>query len=297
MNEINNIAVLLTTYNRKEKTIECLNSLFNSLDKSGHSFQLSVFLTDDNSSDGTIPIVKRLFNAYNIVVIKGTGYLYWNGGMISSWRAAIKKGGFDGYLWLNDDTTVLPNYFEELLIADKYSLEHFGVHGIYVGSTMDNNRTHLTYGGFDFINPWTLKDKFIIPNGQIQKCQCAHGNITYVSQYIVSKMGIFCDKYIHSGGDHDYTYRAYKRGLPLLVMRKYVGLCDNDHREDGYYSFMKMNLRERLHYLKSPLGFNLHNTLIFQKRCFSYRYPFVMIMGYLKALFPRTYFKIYKKIR
>jgi GT2 family glycosyltransferase len=217
--------------------------------------------------------------------------------MISSWTAAIEKGGFDGYLWLNDDMIVLPNYFDELLITDKYSMEHFGVHGIYVGSTMDNNRTHLTYGGFNFINPLTLKDKFIIPNGQIQKCQCAHGNITYVSQYIVNKMGIFTDKYIHGGSDHDYTYRAHKRGLPLLVMRKYVGLCDNDHKEDGYASFVKMNLGERLKYLKSPLGYNLHNTLLFQKRCFPYRYPFVLIMGYLKAMFPKAYFKLYRKMR
>jgi GT2 family glycosyltransferase len=297
MSNIYNIAVLLTFYNRKEKTIECLDSLFKGLDKSKHSFRLSIFLTDDNSSDGTTEEVRKRFNKYNIVIIKGSGNLFWNGGMISSWQAAIKEGGFDGYLWLNDDTKVLPNYFEELLIADQYSMDHFGIHGIYVGSTMDRVCTRLTYGGFDFVNPWTLKDKFIIPNGQIQACQCAHGNITYVSQDVVDKMGIFSSKYIHSGSDHDYTYRAYKRGFPLLVMQEYVGLCDNDHKDNGYESFMEMNLQNRLSYLKSPLGFNLHNTLLFQKRCFPYRYPFVWVLGYLKALFPHLYFRLYKLLR
>jgi GT2 family glycosyltransferase len=217
--------------------------------------------------------------------------------MISSWQAAIKKNGFDGYLWLNNDTVVLPNYFDELFIADKYSLDHYGVHGIYVGCTMDRARTHQTYGGFNFTNYLTLKDKFVRPNGTIQCCQCAHGNITYISQDVVKKMGILSNRYIHSGGDHDYTYLAYKRGLPLLVLREYVGLCDNDHKKDGYDSFMKMNLKNRLEYLKSPLGFNLHNTLLFQKRCFPYRYPFVLVFGYLKALFPDLYFKIYKFLR
>jgi len=50
------IAVLITVFNRKEKTLSCLKSLFNQkLDK---KITLKVFLTDDNSSDGTADAVK-----------------------------------------------------------------------------------------------------------------------------------------------------------------------------------------------------------------------------------------------
>lgn len=110
-------------------------------------------------------------------------------------------------------------------------------------------------------------------------------------------MGIFSDEYIHGASDHDYTYRAYKHKFPVLVMPHYAGICENDHAEDGYADFFNMPLRKRLAYLKSPFGFNLHNTLLFQKRCFPYRYPFVWVVGYIKALFPKQYFGFYRWIR
>ena len=166
-----------------------------------------------------------------------------------------------------------------------------------MGSTCSKDRKAFTYGGFNFANPITLKDVFVIPNSDYQLCQCAHGNLTYVSRDVVDKMGIFTDEYIHSGGDHDYTYRAYKKGFPLIVLPSYVGICENDHPEDGYADFLNMPLKERIRYLKSPLGFNLHNTLVFQRRCFPYRYPFVWVMGYVKALFPKTYWKVYQWLR
>lgn len=297
MQEISKIAVLLTSFNRRETTVRCLNTLFASYEKYRNLIEIHVFLTDDCSSDGTTETVKSLFAPKDVTVLSGTGSLFWNGGMIVSWKAALQEGGYDGYLWLNDDVEVLSNIWDEIIGTDIYSFKRYGKRSIYVGSTMDKAQTHLTYGGFNFVNRWTLKDKFVIPNGKFQLCECAHGNVTYVSQQVVEKMDIFTDKYIHSGGDHDYTYRAHKTGFPLIVMPYCVGLCDNDHNEDNHPLIMTLNLKERLKYLKSPMGFNLHNTLLFQKRCFPYRYPFVWITGYLKALFPHGYFKLYKWMR
>ena len=169
--------------------------------------------------------------------------------------------------------------------------------GIYVGSTNGEDKARLSYGGFNYTNRFTLTDSFCVPNGNFQLCQCAHGNILYVSANVVDKMGILCEDYIHGGGDHDYTYLAYKAEFPLVVMREFVGFCINDHKEDNRAKFIKMSLKERLKYMNSPLGFNLHNSLLFQKRCFPYRYPFVWMVGHLKAVFPRCYFFMYKTLR
>ena len=105
-------------------------------------------------------------------------------------------------------------------------------------------------------------------------------------------MGILSDEYIHSGGDHDYTYRAYKRGFHLIVLPSFVGVCENNHPQNIFDEFSKMTLKERMAYLKNPIGFNLHNTLVFQRRCFPYRYPFVWLAAYSKILFPHLYKKI-----
>ena len=291
------IAVLLTIYNRVEKTVRCLNSLFRSIGETdGISFD--IFMTDDGSTDGTEEKIKSSLPKDNIYLLKGDGNLFWNGGMINSWKAALKKGGFDGYLWLNNDTEVLPNLWDELKEADRYSKSHYGQGGIYVGSTCDKEKTRFTYGGFIFTDKWILKDKFVIPNGTFQNCQCAHGNVTYVSQDIVDKQGILYDKYLHGGSDHDYTYCAFKRGLPVFVLRDFVGICENDHNVDkDRAEFFKMNLKDRINYLNSPMGFNLKNTLLFQKRCFPYRYPFVWFLGYMKAIFPKIFTRLYLYLR
>lgn len=290
------IAVLITVFNRVEKTLICLESLFEAVIPSDEQFFFKVFLTDDGSTDGTREKILARFPDRDIVILSGTGSLYWNGGMNNSWRAAIAEGCFDGYLWLNNDSVLYPNVWEEIIVADKYAHEEYNKGGIYVGSTKDSKTGKLSYGGFVFKNKWTLKDEFIMPIGHIQSCEAAHGNITYISSNVVESEGVFCDDYVHGGGDHDYSYLAYKHGFPVLVMREYVGECENDHKESEF-SFLNMSLKERLAYVKAPLGYNLNNTLLFQKRCFPYRYPFVWSTSYLRILFPKAYYSMYRFLR
>lgn len=287
------VAVLMTVYNRCEKTRSCLRSLYGDTEGCG-GVSFDVWLTDDGSTDGTSDKLREEFP--QVRVLSGDGTLFWNGGMINSWKAALAHGGYDGYLWLNNDVVLLPGLWKQLAGADEYSRARFGKAGIYVGSVKDAETGKFTYGGFDFVSRLTLKDEFRIPDGEFQTCQCAHGNVTYVSQEVVDKMGIFCGEYIHGGTDHDYTYLAYKAGFPIIVLRDYAGICENDH--SGSQKGMDgMNLRERIAYLKSPFGLNLHNTLLFQKRCFPWRLPFAWAMAYLKVIFPNVGFKLYRLIR
>lgn len=291
------VAVLMTCFNRKDKTLKCLRALSDSLSECNERVAVDVFLTDDGCTDGTVEAVKADNYVFSVCIVKGNGNLFWNGGMIVAWETALRQGRYDGYLWLNNDTFVYPHLWNELWDADEYSFRTYQKRGIYVGSTQDPQTGRFTYGGFNFISKWTLKDQFVYPDGEFHLCQCAHGNVTYISHEIVERMGILCRDYRHGGGDHDYTYLAYKAGFPLIVLRNYVGTCENDHKEGGYADFLSMRFNDRIRYLYSPVGFNLHNTLLFQKRCFPYRYPFVWIMGYAKAIFPKIYFSLYRKWR
>ncbi|WP_407533705.1 glycosyltransferase family 2 protein [Elizabethkingia miricola] len=290
------IAVLVTVFNRIEKTLLCLKSLF-AADRERVDIDFKIFITDDGSTDGTAEKIKETFPLENIEILQGNGQLYWNGGMNNSWRAAIAEAGFDGYLWLNNDSIILPNLWIELVAADIYAKQKFGKGGIYIGSTYNKDKTGLSYGGFNFVSKWTLKDEFMIPDGTFQNCQAAHGNITYVSDDVVKKEGVFCDEYIHSGGDHDYSYLAYKHGFPVFILREYVGICENDHPEKEGSDFKNLSLKNRFKYMNSPLGYNLHNTLLFQRRCFPYRYLPVLVSGYARALFPNLYYLVYKQVR
>ena len=293
------IAVLMTVYNRKEKTLRCLDSLARTLAGHEDAVSVTVFLTDDGCSDGTADAVREQAFPFEIDILQGDGTLFWNGGMINSWKAALAAGGWDGYLWLNDDIEVLPEYWDDLLLTDAYSREKYGKGGIYVGSTKDADTGKFTYGGFVYTNKLTLKDRFILPDGETcQECDAAHGNITYVSSNVVDRQGVFCEEYIHGGTDHDYTYLAHKAGFPILVLPHYSASCKNDHPKDGGRErFFALPLKERMQALKKPQGLNLHNALLFSKRCFPWRYPIIWLTGYMKALFPKTYYRIYLRAR
>lgn len=276
----------MTCFNRREKTLRCLAALQEGWEKAGKGFSPSLFLTDDGCSDGTADAVRERQFPFPVHILPGTGNLFWNGGMIHSWKAALAEGGFDGYLWLNDDTYALPEFWEDLAAADAFSLEKYGKHGIYVGSTKDQDTGTFTYGGFNYVSKISLLDQFVIPDGRtFQPCQAAHGNITYVSHQVVEKMGIFCEKYWHGGTDHDYTYLAHKAGFPLLVLPRFSAICQNDH--------LGANGKKSPYTRKK----RFHNILLFNRRCFPWRVPFVFVSESLKILFPRLGFGLYRILR
>lgn len=276
----------MTCFNRREKTLRCLAALQVGWEKAGNGLSVSVFLTDDGCSDGTAEAIRERQFPFPVHILPGTGNLFWNGGMIHSWKAALAEGGFDGYLWLNDDTYALPEFWEDLAAADVFCLENYGKHGIYVGSTKDQDTGAFTYGGFNYVSKISLLDQFVIPDGHtFQPCQAAHGNITYVSHQVVEKMGIFCEKYWHGGTDHDYTYLAHKAGIPILVLPRFSAICQNDH--------LGANGKKSPYTRKK----RFHNILLFNRRCFPWRVPFVFISESLKILFPRLGFGLYRVLR
>lgn len=292
------IAVLMTVHNRREKTLRCLDSLRETWAPFSERIMLKVFLTDDGCTDGTPDAIPAQSSPIDVQILPGDGNLFWNGGMIQSWKAALEEGGWNGYLWLNDDVVVLPAFWQDLMDTDRYCIETYGKRGIYVGSTQDAVTGAFTYGGFVYTNKITLKDKMLIPDGSVQRGEAGHGNITFVATDVVEKQGIFCDKYLHGGTDHDYTYLAHKAGFPVLVLPHYSAACDNDHAKDGgRKAFFDLPLRERLQAMDDPRGLNLHNALLFSRRCFPLRYPLILLSGYFKALLPKTYYRLYLRFR
>ena len=114
------IAVILTCFNRKEKTVQCLRYLFvaasqyNAGSEDGEKMHLSIFLTDDGCTDGTADAVREECKGQELHIIQGNGKCFWAGGMRLAWGEALKRQNeWDYYLLLNDDTIMSGNAFEE----------------------------------------------------------------------------------------------------------------------------------------------------------------------------------------
>jgi len=241
------IAVLLTCYNRKDKTIACLASLFNCSFPEGHS--LDVFLVDDGSTDGTSEIVNSKYPSVHI--IKGTGSLYWNRGMHMAWTTARETKNFDYYLWLNDDTLLLNKAIEELLICENIKKGK----AIVCGAISSSITNKFTYGGR------TKNGKEVNPNGELQNCYTINGNCVLVNKEICSKVGFLDSIFPHAIGDYDYGLRSIKKGFELITTRIFIGHCERNVLLPKW-CYDNIPLSERWESLYSPLG-NSHPKYFF----------------------------------
>ncbi|APA65493.1 glycosyltransferase family 2 protein [Maribacter sp. 1_2014MBL_MicDiv] len=281
------IAVLYTSHNRKTKTLKSLASINEAWSTFNKSLQITIYLTDDGSTDGTSEAIRKEFPEVNI--LQGNGNLFWAGGMINSWKEAIKKK-YDGYLLLNDDTFICKNIFDDIILTDEYASKTFMTKGVYIGSTKDPETDKLTYGGAVLTNKLLYQFTILQPNGEFQQCDLGNANIMYVASEVVDKVGLLSPGYVHGIADYDYTLKCKKNNIPVLVMPNYCGFCERDTK-GLYHSFHLMTFKERLKHLYSPTGIAFKSRLLFMRKFFPYRYPMFYIMGWLKVLFPKVYLK------
>lgn len=289
------IAVLLTCYNRKEKTVACLNSLNRALDSVRDRVNVEVFLTDDGCTDGTSDAVKNIFPSNLFHIIKGNGNLFWAGGMRVAWNEALKRHNeWDYYLLINDDVKFLPNVSDELFKAEEFSKTHYGKEGICSGLTCDTNDANkITYGGGRWKNRFLASTETITYNGEPQACDFTNANILLVPKYVVDKIGIFHKGYHHGKADYDYTCVASNKGIPVLLTGNAVGKCDNDHIKYAFIArkVVSMSLKERKVFYKKPIN-SIDDYLLFVRRTSPIRYPWVALGRYLNLYFPKFYYKI-----
>ena len=106
------IAVLITCYNRRVKTLQCLKLLVEQ--KNDSNYSLTVFIVDGGSSDGTPEAIQKAFPKVKIKVEEG---LYWAGGMREAWKMAADGGDYDYYLLLNDDTDIYDTCIDKLIVC------------------------------------------------------------------------------------------------------------------------------------------------------------------------------------
>jgi GT2 family glycosyltransferase len=279
--KISTIAVLLTCHNRKEKTLGCLKTLFESKQACPINFEMDVYLTDDGSTDGTSSEIEKQFPS--VTIFAGNGSLFWNGGMRNSWKEALRKKDYDGFLLLNDDIIMDKKCFDDLFKTHELSIDKYGTGSIYIGSLRDKDTLEHSYGGRLLLNKWTFSTKNVLPDGSIKECHLGNGNFMFVHRKVVETIGIFSKKYIHAKADYDYSLRAFENNLPILVCPNYCGFCSDDHK---LQDLKKMNFKERVNYLKSPKGIELSGYMYFMWKYFPLRAPFVFCALWLKTLIP-----------
>ncbi len=282
------IAVLLTTFNRKQKTLACLQSLKDQ--QLPEDVILKVFLTDDASADGTADAVKNTFP--DTKIFNGNGSMFWAGGMRNTWRQALTSNA-DYYLLLNDDTLLKNTAVFSLLQCSNYAKSKSLKSAICVGSTADDETGEISYGGRKLSSQKSWDGgSFVYSETEYVNCDVANANILLVPAEIVKDIGILSDKFTHGLADYDYTLKAKRAGYGLLIAPGFLGTCIDDHGNN--WKSANTTLKERIAYLKSPKGLAYKEFLGFIKEHFPKSYPAAFIKLWLKTLFPFIWDKFKK---
>lgn len=284
-----NIAVLMACHNRVETTRECLFSLFAQVDFP-HKFQ--VFLVDDGSNDGTGNMVTHDFP--QVVLLNGTGSLFWNGAMRLAWAEAL-KADFDFFLWLNDDVKLQPDALVRLLqIAVENKQLNFGA---LVGTVKDPIEDIPTYGGRNkkyFFNPLSF-GKLLNVSPEIQFCRFINGNLCLIPKQSVQKIGILDPSFTHNMGDHDYGLRLLAAGFKLCIAPGFFGYCSLNRKKLEIFD-AKVTIQNRLLLLSKPNSVgHWREQLIFDWRHGGWFKIVLCSRTLFRAAFPKLWLRIKEK--
>lgn len=211
------LAVLILNYNTKDLLENCLKSLFENL-----SSETKIVVIDNNSSDGSVEMVKKKFPEAEIIENQQ------NLGYSSGNNVGLKKVKAKFYLLLNSDTLVLKDSLKNLINFAK--TEPFGIIScklIFENGRFQPNAGDLPFG-VAFFN-WLsgidgLLEKFGIDTPSFHKNSIffytkskkvgwVSGTAMLIKSETIDKIGYLDESIFMYGEDVEYCYRALKEGI------------------------------------------------------------------------------------
>lgn len=252
------VTVILTCFNRKEKTVTCLKTLtqFNP------NIDFSFIIVDDASTDGTVEAVKQL--GLDTKILLGTGNLFWCGGMRMGIAEFLNSNPADQdfCLLVNDDVQFKDRSIEAMFdrLADRDDV-------VVVGATCDDDGK-FTYG-LKCREKWYKKNitKRIEPSKEEVIGETCNANCVLIRNSILKRVGNMDSAYTHSLGDYDMGFAMTRKGYKLISSEDYVGVC-NSNSVKGTWQDTSLSRRERLKRKESIKGSPLKEWFHFVNKNF-----------------------------
>jgi len=275
------VCALLTCFNRREKTLACLQALEASTGL--ENVRVSAVLVDDGSSDGTALAVQARFPWVTVVrPDPDEGALFWCRGMHRAFAVA-QRFGFDAYFWLNDDTMLLPDALSRLIASQAQVQARVGSPVIMVGSTTDALTGKVSYGGERRVSKWRpLHGERLQPLAVPQPSDSMTGNIVLITADVAGRVGNVDSVFEHAMGDTDYALRARRRGVQVWVDAGTHGTCSDN--PPGAWRDRTQPLATRWRDMMTRKGLPWRSWLVFTRRHAGPLWPIYFVSPYAKVL-------------
>jgi N-acetylglucosaminyl-diphospho-decaprenol L-rhamnosyltransferase len=210
------LSIIVISYNTKDITKACLDSVFTSLSDTKITYE--VLVIDNNSSDGSVEMLKEIKNKQLRVIVnkENTGF-----GKANNQGADEAQGEY--ILLLNSDTVVLDNAVEKLL---SYAKTHQEAHFVG-GKLLNTNMTPQASGGPYYSLPIIFAALFLkgdhwgisrfSPN-KTTKVDWISGACILTKKDYFQKLNGFDEGIFMYMEEIDLLYRAKKMGYNVFIV-------------------------------------------------------------------------------
>jgi len=271
------IAVCIASFNRRERTLDCLAKLYRATLPDGLS--LVVHLLDDGSSDSTGEAVEAGFP--EVLLHRGDGNCFWAGGMRIAYRAALVEH-HDYYIWLNDDVELFADTLKRAIIALQEIARQFGGEHIVIGAMRARETETTTYSGFvraSRIFPWKFRRIDPYPD-RPRECDTINGNFVFIPGAVAQRLGNVNPSYIQMHADLDLGLSAHRAGVRNWVLPGYAGICDANVNGRKNWKAPGLSFSERLRIMEHPLGYPLKTNIAYSRN-FGWWAPIMVVAPYV----------------
>lgn len=251
------ITVLFTCFNRKEKTLKCIERLI----EGNKNIEFKFVIVDDGSVDGTREALKNHKHFSMLKVLKTEGNCYYSGGMHRGMQYILNNEEKADYLLMvNDDVEFYDNSIEYLV---QQSIKKNAA--VIVGVTCDELRQQ-TYGAIRYRGGFSVRYDSV-PLGDPAECDTFNANCVLIPYELFEKTGVMDRYYVHSLGDFDYGLSLKSNGARIYSSKDFVGVCRRNSNK-GTWLDKSLSLKKRLKLKESVKGAPAKQWFYFLKKNF-----------------------------
>lgn len=255
------ISIVIVNYNTKKLTLECIQSIYTFV----LSYELEIFVVDNNSSDDSVTAIQSAFPQVNLIANEE------NVGFSKANNQAIRQARGKYILLLNSDTIVMENTLATMI---QYMDEHqeVGAAGCEVllpDATLDK-ACHRGFptpeASFYYMTGLAKKypkspkynsyHKSYLNMRAIHEIDCLVGAFMLVRKETIDQVGMLDEEFFMYGEDIDWCYRIKEGGWkiiynPSVSIIHYKGASSKKKPVKITYEFHRaMYLFHKKHYAK-----------------------------------------------
>jgi len=195
-------AIIIPVHNRREVTLRCLHSL----EDSRLPVDFGIVVVDDGSTDGTSAAVAEAFPT--VIIERGTGELFWTGGIVQGMRRAISEGAAFLF-WLNDDCLPEADALPRMLAYMEENPRTICGASCYVCGSSQPVKT-----GF-------RQRRAVCATGSVTEVDGLSGYCVGIPATVCAEIGLPNATHLpHYGADGVYTLLAKRKGCRVVLLQE-----------------------------------------------------------------------------